>query len=696
MDALDGSWALRIAAGSAALLIGCGSDSPDGPSSSPPDGCDPGQWLLEDGTCWAAGLPADMPCPPGEWPRDEGTCVPAGVPPDGCAEGFVHDGDRGCDPILPAEPCAEGLMAIPGETACREVAPCGDGTWGDIAVEADTEHVDDSYPGIDSDGSPGKPWTTIQAGVDAAAAGAIVAIAEGSYLEDVLVDGKAVHLWGRCPALVEIVGTGENIGALRIYEGTDGTAVSDLAIRGSGVAVAASGSLDVVLDRVWAHDNAARAVLVQNDYGPTAVTLRRSLIERNPAVGVFASGSTVTIESSVVRDTKPGVAGTSAVVAQSDAEGAPATLSVVSSIVERNPETAIFVFASQATIDASIVRDTLAKTEGQDRGINVQSDLTGRSAATLLLTRSLLERNQAIGVFAASAEVTIEATVVRDTLPEADGDGRGLSVQQHPAMEIPSTLLLERSLIDRSREIGVFLAGSTATVEATAVRNTALDGQGEVSRGFSVQPHPASGEQSNLLLSHSLVEQSQELGVFVFASNATLEATAVRDTHSTPSGSFGRGIHVEVDADPSIPATLTMHASSIERSQEAGILLLGSSATLDGCLIRDTLPSGSGAAGDGLLVVSYYDQSIASVEVTSTHIDGSARAGLAALGAHASLRDSALSCHAFELDYETYDGVEPDLQDLGGNRCGCPDPAEACVAVTSGLEPPSALSPSMD
>ena len=53
----------------------------------------------------------------------------------------------------------------------------------------------------------GAPYPTIQQAVDAASAGTIVAIAAGTYVEDVAIDGTPVALWGRCPELVEIVGS---------------------------------------------------------------------------------------------------------------------------------------------------------------------------------------------------------------------------------------------------------------------------------------------------------------------------------------------------------------------------------------------------------------------------------------------------------------------------------------------------------
>src|SRR5262245_37523218 len=93
---------------SGVLVLGCSSgDVPATMSGTEPppvdEGCAPGEWQRDAGSCMPAGLPPDMPCPPGEWLReDDGACIPAGVPPDGCSEGFTHDGDRGCEPILPA------------------------------------------------------------------------------------------------------------------------------------------------------------------------------------------------------------------------------------------------------------------------------------------------------------------------------------------------------------------------------------------------------------------------------------------------------------------------------------------------------------------------------------------------------------------------------------------------------------------
>src|SRR5262245_5686368 len=86
----------------------------------------------------------------------DGSCVAPGIPPEHCARGFEPDEGPACRAVLPEQKCASGTMAIPGETTCRSVAPCGSGRWGDIPIDATTRFVDARYAGGDGDGSEAK------------------------------------------------------------------------------------------------------------------------------------------------------------------------------------------------------------------------------------------------------------------------------------------------------------------------------------------------------------------------------------------------------------------------------------------------------------------------------------------------------------------------------------------------------------
>ncbi len=259
-----------------------------------------------EGECIDAGLP-NGGCAPGHLLDDQDECQPAGVPAEWCGEGFESDGDFGCRAILPATPCESSLMALPGETTCREVAPCGDGTWGDIPTEGNTQFVDESYTLGDADGTQAKPWPTVVEAVAAADPGAIVAIAAGSYVGEVDIQNQPVRLWGRCPSLVEIVGAGNHV--LEIHAGADATEIRDLALTGSisWSAVAVHGSAGVIFDRVWLHDTlGSRGFdITEDSSSATGVILSRSLVERTRTNAIMVWGAAIDMSDTVVRDTQP-------------------------------------------------------------------------------------------------------------------------------------------------------------------------------------------------------------------------------------------------------------------------------------------------------------------------------------------------------------------------------------------------------
>ncbi|HZO15223.1 MAG TPA: hypothetical protein VFB62_18245, partial [Polyangiaceae bacterium] len=228
-----------------------------------------------------------------------------GIAHEACAPGFEHDGAYSCAPILPADTCPPGLMAVPGETACRPVMTCGEGQWGDIPIDATTVYVDENYAGTDSDGSAAKPWTTIGAAASAAPTGALIAIAAGSYAEDMVITNKSVRIWGVCPERVEIVGLGSGFATIDIVQGASGTEVHGLSIRGNGRGIGLSGSVDVVVDSVWVHDLTLGGIDLASAFGPTNAVVRGSLVEATRVAGIFSSGADATIEASVVRGTLP-------------------------------------------------------------------------------------------------------------------------------------------------------------------------------------------------------------------------------------------------------------------------------------------------------------------------------------------------------------------------------------------------------
>ncbi|MDC0685485.1 right-handed parallel beta-helix repeat-containing protein [Sorangium atrum] len=578
------------------------------PAGLPPDmSCPPGELALESSECHPAGVPPDMPCPPGELALESGECQPAGVPPEACGTGFAGDGNGGCKAILPENGCPEGQMAIPGETSCREVAPCGNEPWGDIPVEANTQFVDQAYAGGDSDGTRTKPWTKIQRGIDEAVDGAIVAVADGSYPEDVEIRGKAVRLWGRCPALVEIRGTDPSAQAIEVDgNAATGTEIRRLAVTGEGAGLFMAGAHDVTIEQVWVHNTGSQAIFAQTaTRHRTSMVLKGSLVEQNREIGVIVNGSDATIESTVVRTTQPRADGEFGwgIGVQDDSDtGERASVTVRASLVEQNHDVGVIVIGSDATIESTVVRTTQPSPDGTvGRGIGVQDDPDTGELASVTIRACLVEQNHDEGVFVIGSDAMIEATVVRATQPRADGTaGRGINIENAPDTGERARVTIRACVVEQNHDLGVIVIGSDATIEATVVRATQPSADGTAGRGINVEDDPDRGGRASVTIRACVVEQNHELGVLVAGSNAAIESTVVRATQPQADGTAGRGIGVQAGHDINERASVTIRACVVEQNHDLGVIVSGSDAKIEATVVRATQPQADGTGGWGI------------------------------------------------------------------------------------------------
>ncbi|MDI3287477.1 right-handed parallel beta-helix repeat-containing protein [Polyangium sp. 15x6] len=618
----------------------------------------------------------------------------AGIPPEMCGEGFVPDGHRGCEPILPPDPCPDGMMAVPGDTVCREVAPCGNGDWGDIPVDATTEHVNAAYPLNDGDGSQAKPWKTLQAAVNAAAPGAIVAIAAGTYTGNVSIQGKAVKLWGRCPSMVEIVGTTASFTAILIK----GTAASASEVRGVSITGPKSGiaitSVGVVLDAVRIHDTAELGIgAVAANSSPAEIWLTNSLVERAAVAGVLAAGATVAIERSVVRETKTDAGGKAGRGVHAQAEDANrANVTVRGSSIERNHEVGIYLAASDLLVEATAVTGTQTNGNGHfGRGIQVEDAAAGRSNATV--RGSFLEENHEAGIYVSRSDALIEATVVRRTLPEGSGlFGRGVT-SEGDGPEERSNLTVRASLIEENHGAGVFLIDSEGLIETTVIRETLPSGDDTLDAGINLNGGLGSGSRSKATIRGSLlennnniglrvvhadalveattiratelddegksgwaisvatppheprskvavvdclIEDNHEVGVFAGGAEVSIEATVVRGTRPDANGNDGIGIAAEDRDNPPERASVRLIHSLVEKNHRTGVLVTGSDMEIDGSAVRETMPDETVESGRGIEVISVAEmEAQATLTVRRSDIQKNHSAGISVGGADA-------------------------------------------------------------
>jgi hypothetical protein len=426
------------------------------------------------------------------------------------------------------------MMAVPGDAACRPVADCGSDPYGGAPDLPTTEYVNQatSCAATDTDcGSREKPWPTIQAALTVAAADATVAIAEGTYPEEVIVR-RRMTLWGRCPELVTIEGQIAESVALAIYA-ANGARVRGIAVTGPGVGVLVSISSDVTLEQMWIHDTALDALRTVTTAQRTAgFVLRDSLIEGATDYGILLYGAgTATIERSHVRATRTtlqrGIGVFAPTITETDRT---ADLTVLGSLIEDHYIAGISLIGGSLTVDGSVVRNTRsAVTNGQlGPGIYIGAKYLSEERATATLRSSWLSGNRAEGIFVVGSQVTIEGVVVRDTLgQDTDGAGGiGIAIGRDAGSGATSDVTISSSLVLDNFQSGIAVFDSVATVKSTVIAGTRVEvlrndfGDGAVVRADSFD--------ATLTLESSLLNDNARAGVALFGGRATVGPTIGR------------------------------------------------------------------------------------------------------------------------------------------------------------------------
>lgn len=590
--------------------------------------CAPGEMPLEGGGCQKAGAQKNG-CVAGEVLSDNGECRPAGIPPEMCGEGFEPDGRLGCSPILPDPPCEKGKMAIPGDLNCHDLADCGAGPWGNVPVDRPgTQFVNGAYLGT-SDGSQERPWTTVQAGIDAVdplEKGAIVAVAAGSYPENVFIIDKSVQVWGRCPELTEVAGIDTEApidAAFAVGPGSDETEVHSLAIRGPDIGFTTSGSKDIRLEAVWVHDTGRTGILVESTaLGETVVNIHRSLVEDVHFTGVHALGGEAHIEETVVRRTvpmkeHPGVGiGISAEINEGDPLGA--TLTIKRSFVEDAVGAGVRLLGSNGEIESTLIQDTReGDTLEVGNGEGLLMGSTGARRSDARISKSVVRRNQtsAVGVYGSDAKIS--ATVLREVRSGSIPDylGAGIVAQALPWAAGRSTLNVDSSLIDETRTAAILIAGSTGCIEGTLIRNSRAQalpkdgGDGAFGYGMqitdddSIEGHKEPGKAN---VRATTVLDSARAGVFIGSRHVYLDGVRVGHSAGSPPP-VGNSVGILIR--PPLPENAEaggpeVRASILEHNRGAGILLLSVDALIQGTVVRDTEPAlGQQGIGAGVFLM---------------------------------------------------------------------------------------------
>ena len=408
-----------------------------------------------------------------------------------CPEGWLEEAPTTPDDVATCAPWAEddspdcpvGLARRPGEPACVRVgADCPAGGFPDgLPVDAVFVRAGE----VGGDGTRAAPFGAVADGIARAPTGGVVAIAPGTYDEDVAIR-RDVTLWGAC---TDVVLTRTGIGAVLVSDAV--ATLRDLRVTGVRGGFSVSSGADLTLRGVVIDDilGTAIAVLASSldaedvqfrDVGGvllasvgSTVSLRRIHVDGGGDIGFTVNRSEATVTDSTVQRMDGGDPIIAFVTSGS-------TLGVERVGFADNLTTAIV--ANGGTIELSDVvvdgppEDVLA----EDPGLAALEG--GRVTAVRCRLRRM--RLTAVVAFDPGSTAEIRDVVIEHVVPVATADsGSGFEIG------LGASVTVDRVLVRRARGNGILVTDPmvTTTLRDITVRDTEALSTGIFGRALQVQ-----------------------------------------------------------------------------------------------------------------------------------------------------------------------------------------------------------------
>jgi len=455
-------------------------------SSGPPSGAEPTADAGTDaspGTCTPPSFRggADLACVTGPYAT--------------CAEGMQPRASGwGCEAVVAPEACKGATRDAFGTTECVPVGDCD----APFPPPGATHFV---AAGGRSDATH---FTTVAAAVAAAPAGSVIAVAEGSYSGQVLVD-RPLTVLGRCPAKVTLLG-GEQ--TLRIA--SVGVTVRGVTVRAGVVGVSLA--------------NAAE------------LTLEDAVVDGNTIMGISQSdgGSRLTASRIVVRGTKTsgGVRGTGLNLQA----GAVATIADASFAGNASQNVRVSS-TSEIVARRTIFRDGVPA-PGNDfgRGLEMSAGAKGRIEASAFMDNADIAVVVGDGVVLELANVTI----ARTRLAKSGSFGRAVNAFGGAVVRAEGLHVHD----NHDASIMVAEAGTSLRLRRSSVTDTAFDREGYVGRGIVVQ------EGAAVDVEDCAIAGSKEVAFAAFGegTRATVRRSVITGTGPNAGDYFGHGVMATLGA----------------------------------------------------------------------------------------------------------------------------------------------------
>ncbi len=209
-----------------------------------------------------------------------------------------------------------------------------------------------------------------------------------------------------------------------------------------------------------------------NGAARSEVTMKRSVIEKSSATGVYALGATVDLLGVVVDNSALDSTTTANGIGMTFDSPLVAQLTigkVEGCLVKGTRDAGVLVRSAEVDILTSIVSDTGPKSSGElGIGIDIQTVAAG-AQAEVDIAACIIERAHGAAISAAGAKLIVDSCSITDT--RADSKGRGIGIASS-YRELPADVVVRGTTIDKSVAAGFLLQDATATIEGCVVKAT--------------------------------------------------------------------------------------------------------------------------------------------------------------------------------------------------------------------------------
>ena len=613
------------------------------------DVCKDGEVPLPGGGCKAVGV---VECTGGLKLPGAASCTLVGQPAT-CPSGWSKVKGGWCEPAYAKTKCAAGYKPVLGKTTCQQIRDCGSGTWGDIKTTTKTIYVDGSNKGT-AIGTKAQPYATIYMAVKYARDGDHIAIAAGTYHEDVNLN-YGVTLEGRCPQMVTIKQKSSNYyGAIDIF--AKGVIIKGLTVTSDMYGIVIYKGSTAVIEEVVATGCGTIGIFVSDG---AVGSIKNSLLHENHEAGLMMYKGKVDFTNTAILNNLPkkstGEDGLGIVTTCTSTTDPAQQVTITDSLILGNTEFGIFLNTTRATLTRTVVADTKVRAD-KDYGIGIMAQV-GQGATVgskLQFTDVLVANNRDIGVYLQGSHAIADRLVIRDTDGSAKDNysGQGIFLEPDHVVTKPSSLVLRDSVISGNRRAGISVISSDCEV----LRSLILDTRIQLSTsdgGFGIATNmgetPRLDRQVTLTVKDSILARNSSTALNLCATKATLERVLVKDTKggmTTNAGGqvqTGEGLLAYSDKQFTSKAETTITDSVFNKNRVNGVRIIGSKATITRTVIQDT-QSGHKYKdiGYGLQMVRDIQDTPAEVDLIQSVLQGNHTVGAVVVGSKLTMKGSVI------------------------------------------------------